>query len=389
MRKLDRRGWRVLLPILAFLGACTTTPTPDIRTGGSPRVVTYGIDARDYNAMVTQFAQSILTDTSFPVTGDKVLALGPIDESACHYEFDPRLFQEKMQTILLRSRKFKVSFAADALGSESAARSRYDIMQLQWAKESAVDAEDLRTIGSLSKIDYLLFGRVATRTTSKGDYTEVTYTYNWKLGDCESGILVWADERERTKSGPRISSIFDPGLRKLPLLIAPMAFSKKSSEEYPALVAKWKEKGYGNAIWLTIEDMLYDAQRFEIVTMPEEDQDMFRALMGGRGVSGAQERSLVKFPSKILVANMNFFENKTESVSFARVKRSSEYHVQLFLRYFELDGKYLNVPISAKGEARHVDLLDATNLAAKNAIDRLLQRVERKWENEFDSQRRR
>ena len=49
-------------------------------------------------------------------------------------------------------------------------------------------------------MDYLLFGRLSSLTVASGGRVEVTYTYNWKLGDCESGLLVWADEVELTKA---------------------------------------------------------------------------------------------------------------------------------------------------------------------------------------------
>ena len=99
--------------------------------------------------------------------------------------------------MLLQAHKMRISFAVDAMAEDSPALALYHLMSRQWAEHSAVSGDQLRQLGNLMDIDYLLFGRVSAQTTSKRRKTEVTYTFNWKLGDCQTGLLVWADERER------------------------------------------------------------------------------------------------------------------------------------------------------------------------------------------------
>jgi len=184
-----------------FLSGCLTTQ-PDIQVIESPRIVTLAIDARDYNETAKRIYDSL---TASPrVKRGKVVSLGPVDVALDRdYQFDHRALQEKLQVIALRSGLLEFNYAVDALTGNSAATERYRIMELQWTKENTVDPELLRTIGNLAKVDYILFGRVSSQTAIKGNQVEVTHRYNWKLGDCESGLLIWADEMEITKSKAR------------------------------------------------------------------------------------------------------------------------------------------------------------------------------------------
>ncbi len=169
-----------------------------------PKVITFGIDARDYNEIAKEISESILLSSKIRLGEGKALVLGPVDTDANIYRFDPRTLQEKIQTILINSGKLNASFAVDAITENTAAKARYNILLLEWEKKNTVSPEDLITFGKLADIDYLLFGRVSSFTVIKGETTEVTYTYNWKLGDCSTGLLAWSHERETSKNGPSL-----------------------------------------------------------------------------------------------------------------------------------------------------------------------------------------
>jgi len=193
-------AWIALWPYLV-VGCASTPPQPDVVVGG-PRIVSLGIDARDYNKIAKSIYDSLAQ--SGRIEKGKVTALGPIKlDLDSKYDFKPHLLQEKIQVHAHRAGVLNFTFAVDAMAGNSAAEERYKIMQLQWEKESAWDPEELRTWGSLADVDYLLFGRLTTQTQQKSGTTEVTYTYNWKLGKCETGLLTWTDEVETTKSKRR------------------------------------------------------------------------------------------------------------------------------------------------------------------------------------------
>lgn len=160
--------------------------------------------------------------------------------------------------------------------------------------------------------------------------------------------------------------------RRPGLLVCPVAFGDSSEEQYPQVVAAFKSKGYGNAIWQTIEDKLYDTKRFQIVTPPSKRmKSMLEQVLGAQ-----KEAKESKLPRRILLCNMNFFEIKTESLRLAKVAKALDYHVELMLEYYDLDGPYGNTPVVAKGDAVHKDLLVATDQATVAALAKLLKRID-------------
>ncbi|OVE73355.1 hypothetical protein BVX93_01870 [bacterium B13(2017)] len=149
------------------------------------------LNVEDYQEIIKTLTESITIDEN------KTLALGPVDNDSCIYYFDTKTFQEKFQNELLNTRNINISFAVDALNKDSSVKARYDIMRLEWAKENTIDKKDLKTFGTLAKIDYLLFGRVV----SKIENSKVTYIFNWKIGDCKSGVIKWSEEIQKIKTG--------------------------------------------------------------------------------------------------------------------------------------------------------------------------------------------
>jgi hypothetical protein len=175
------------------------------------------------------------------------------------------------------------------------------------------------------------------------------------------------EEKQRLDRAKRIK----PSDLRVPLLVCPVAFGEKSVEQFPEVVARFKQKGYGNAIWQTVEDKLYDTKRFTLVTPPEKQMRSMLEDILGRTMDAKKK----KLPQRILLCNMNFFEVKTESLRFAAVSKRTEYHAELMLEYYNLEDEYSNVKIPAKGEAKDRDLLAATSEATAMAIAKLMQRI--------------
>jgi PBP1b-binding outer membrane lipoprotein LpoB len=198
----------------AILAGCETSPPPGailsappvspVAVVDGPRMASFDIDARDYNQIARGLHDSLVKSGRVP--RGAVVALGPVIyrlEPAI--TFDHRTLGEKIQVEAMRSGLLQFQFAIDAqtksdrADSQAVVDERMKIMQLRYEQSSAVEPEDLVTFGRLAKIDALLFGRVSTRTAAVGGYRETTYTFNWKLGECQSGLLVWTDEFEFTK----------------------------------------------------------------------------------------------------------------------------------------------------------------------------------------------
>ena len=78
------RTWRMVVCVFLITIGAGTAATVEIRD--VPRILTLGIDSRDYDAFADQLAYSILSDTNRTLFGvqegrRKTLALGPIEDS--------------------------------------------------------------------------------------------------------------------------------------------------------------------------------------------------------------------------------------------------------------------------------------------------------------------
>ncbi len=237
MRYLSRRssaagdaglGGRLVPVVIAVLwggAGCLVAPSPtratkEVQIRDVPRVLTLGIDARDYDQMVDQLDQSIRSDKQGFGFGKsrKKLALGPIDDTQCPYFFDPVTFAERLQTKLQRSDMVDVSFADSELKSVTALKARADIRVREWEKQTIKDEEMWTLFGEIASIDYLLFGRLSSQIAQKNGRMEVVYRFNWKVGDCRTGLIVWTDEKTLVKESKAPASGDVPEWVKFPRL---------------------------------------------------------------------------------------------------------------------------------------------------------------------------
>jgi len=187
-------------------------------------------------------------------------------------------------------------------------------------------------------------------------------------------VLVSCPQTQLDKALARAKEFAEKAQQRIPIFVCPLSFGKQSEEQFPEVVKKYKARGYGNAIWQTVEDLLYE-QGYEIVTAPSSQTKSLLQQMFGH--SSTSTPGAVKLPDKVLLCNMNFFEVKTESLSWGTLARNSEYHAELLLELYDLHAEHSNVKIPSKGEARNKDLLTATQNAATQAVQRLVERVKK------------
>lgn len=199
-------------------------------------------------------------------------------------------------------------------------------------------------------------------------------THEDSAGRWHAWLLVSYPQSQFEKALRRAEDLAKKAQERTPIFVCPLSFGKESEEQFPEVVKKFRMLGYGNAIWQTVEDLLYE-KGFEIVTAPSsQTQSMLEQILGQSAVPAP---GAVKLPEMVLLCNMNFFEVKTESLSWFRLARNSEYHAELLLELYEVTAPQRNVKIPSKGEARDKDLLTATQKAAKQAIDKLVERIQK------------
>lgn len=166
----------------------------------------------------------------------------------------------------------------------------------------------------------------------------------------------------------------------LPLLtVLPVSFSAESKRNYPGWIDTMQKAGYGNAVWQELEDILYDAHRFDLVMEPPAESEAFRRILAARaaGATDGGGGITIDLPERVLTVNVNFFVRKSESLSMLSVEKKEQFHATVHLRYFDLENGALNRAVPATGDGVADDLLDATKIAAHNAAQKFLRRIDR------------
>ena len=202
----------VLIGVVAMLmqvcGCRPVTPQPavQVRMGaGQQRIVSLAIDSRDYDEVARLLYESVVS--SGKAKRGSVVALGPIAVNLdTGTSFDPMTLQDKLRTLVTRSGTHQFSMAVEAVTAHSDAAGNKAFQACMQARrllhrQKNIDNEEDDIVwGGLAKVDYLIYGRLSSTSQRKGRFREVTYRFNYKLGDCRTGLLAWTDEVQYTKS---------------------------------------------------------------------------------------------------------------------------------------------------------------------------------------------
>lgn len=192
-------GAALTLTLLAGPG-CRTQDPPG--SGYVPAeeegVMTVGLDDHDYdvaaNGIVREFLMRGLPQ-------GYTVALGPVDTSECAYDVRVRQLQQSLKVAFNREGTLKFMVAVDAMAGNSAVEEIYKIIQFNWQKNDPIDVEDLQTLGQLSNITGILFGRVSCLERPMRDGgTEMSYRFVWELANTKTGVLDLSHEQRIRKN---------------------------------------------------------------------------------------------------------------------------------------------------------------------------------------------
>jgi penicillin-binding protein activator len=473
-KTLVRRLLFVVLPV--FIVGCVSTGD---RSGYQSisevdrRFQSEGVDANDYNIVVTRMVESLLNREFLRDLGGNrpMVVLGNIFNDT-PFEITEEMLLNKLVVEMNRPGS-PIRFSAASSEVRSGGHSGSLYAQLQFQNESGmVDPDTISQVGHLIGANYVLYGFVANIETRSSDASQAYFSFIMMMHSVETGQIVWSEEAEvvkviasdgrvepswwrnasagtstliyktgsseraRTEAEARAKAYeaglaefrrsittdtnfwshihfsgtdipyaqahrddrgrwytwvivsyprtqFDLALqraqkraaeanRRIPVFVAPLAFGRESQEQFPEVVERYREQGYGNAVWQTIENLLYD-RGFDVITAPaSQTRDMLQDILGQ---FAAEASSATKLPEKLLLINMNYFEIKTESLSRGRLTRKTDFHVALMLEMYEVSAEFGNVKIPAHGEARDENLLAATRRSAETAVNQLVERL--------------
>lgn len=252
---------------------------------------------------------------------------------------------------------------------------------------------------ALQRISDHISARISTTVSGKNSQTTSVQSSNLVIGasidtefTCPEGgkwskwVLVSfprvEDEKAKKRADAELAQSLSPKPKpkKVPLLVLPFAFGSDSQQQFPDVVEKYRHSGYGNAIWQTLEDLLYDRAVFQISTLPStNDVNELTALLKQRGDISAKLKEL-EAPHYVLDCNVNFLAQETAKLRGFTAVTEQKYHATVHLRLFDIyaPSEERRYPVTAEGDAIHEDLQTATNEAATNAVAKLIAKYKEK-----------
>ena len=160
--------------------------------------------------------------------------------------------------------------------------------------------------------------------------------------------------------------------------VLPLAFSAESRKNYGDWIARLESAGYGNAVWLELEDSLYDESHVVLIQSPLQEEEFQRILRARATQATAGEATpSYELPDQLVSVNANFFTRVTEKVSMLKSSKTTEFSVTIYLRFFDLKAGKLNRAIPAQAAAVDIDPVQAARRATREAGAKLLERLRR------------
>ena len=186
-----------------------------------------------------------------------------------------------------------------------------------------------------------------------------------------AGHLV-AAEPPRSGSAPP-----EPVSARFQLHVLPLAFSAESEKNYGAWLQRLKTEGLGNAIWQELEELFFAHPRYAVVQSPLAQEEFLR-IVAARSAAAPDSagESLYELPDKVITVNANFFTRANPGIAWGKGAKQDEFHVTVYLRYYDLAGRRLNVPVPAQADAVAGSPIIASRQALRAAFVRLFQRLE-------------
>jgi hypothetical protein len=168
--------------------------------------------------------------------------------------------------------------------------------------------------------------------------------------------------------------------RKVPLYVLPLAFSPESKKNYGPWIERLTAEGLGNAIWQEIEEVFYEHPRFVVLQSPVTHEE-FQKILSARAATATRPEgsadTVYALPEKVITVNTNFFTRAEAKLAWGTAQQRDEFHVTVYLRYYDLVGGRLNVAVPAQADATGSNPVLASRQATRAAVARLIERLGR------------
>ncbi len=177
---------------LAVAGCASRQPQPARYVdSGSPETVVSleKVNVQDFAMAAEALVKDMLMEDAFAETGKKpVIALSRVMNDTSN-NFDTALLTDKVQEMILKSRKATVS------------------MSMSVDRKNDSVAEDVAALGETETVipDMTLIGTISEITAREKSTRQVSYVFKMRLVGTRTRNIVWMGEKVITKQGQRDS----------------------------------------------------------------------------------------------------------------------------------------------------------------------------------------
>lgn len=160
-----------------------SSPYPSPREIGIP---TLELDQKDYQLAASDITQQMLKRG---LPKGYVVTLSAVDTKGTTHSPDYMLLQNMIETELDREGTLRFAGLQAMTHGGEAYDDSNKIAALNWENMNPVDKEWLQKFGKRRNINGILYGRISSLDRTQGRLSEVTYTFTWRLGNIETGVV--------------------------------------------------------------------------------------------------------------------------------------------------------------------------------------------------------
>jgi len=189
-----------------LLAGCAQMGSTTAETGGTyiapdeQLVMTAGLDDHDYD-LVARAVSDEFKKRGLPK--GYVVVLGPVDTHETPYDVRVMQLQKSLQAIFNQEGSIKFMVLANSKPGETSEQAILKLKDMNWEIKNPVDSEDAEKIGTIAKVQGILYGRVSSmeNLTRDGKAKIIMYRFVWELSNTKTGLN---DITFEYKSGKRL-----------------------------------------------------------------------------------------------------------------------------------------------------------------------------------------
>jgi uncharacterized protein (TIGR02722 family) len=183
----------LIIALAALSGCSSQMKTKYVDDTTSSEATTLYFSHKDLQLIADAMVDDLLKQGYFKET--PLIRISQVNNKTDEH-IDTKAITDSIRTRLLRSGE--VRFVADV--SEKGARQEM-VNELKFGESPLADSSKSPEVGKMQAAKYHLFGDITSTETTAGRVKEKYFKMTLSLAEVETGVLVWANEKEILKQG--------------------------------------------------------------------------------------------------------------------------------------------------------------------------------------------